>query len=123
MAAPQLTFTQTGSKISSKAGYDKITVAFSSDLPYKTFECRATKIGTEYGVGKGTLIASFSATPAQTERVFDIYNEYLVNGDGDYRISLFAQGEDGSWNDNQMFIPSNSDGLITSDGKEFLCVR
>lgn len=123
MAAPQLTFTQTGSKISSKAGYDKITVTFSSDLPYKAFECRATKVGTDYGVGKGTLIASFSRTPAGTERTFDIYDEYLVNGDGDYRISLFAQGEDGSWNDNQMFIPSGSDGLTTSDGKEFLCVR
>ena len=123
MAAPQLTFTQSGNKLSAKDGYDSITVRFSADIVYTAFECRATKVSTDYGVGKGTLIASFSRTPAGTERTFDIYDEYLVNGDGDYRISLFAQGEDGSWNDNQMFIPSNSDGLITSDEKEFLCVR
>lgn len=97
MAVPTLTFSTTGSKISSVEGHDHITVAFTADGPYKSFECRATKSGESWGVGIGTLIASFSQTPANTSRSFDIYDDYLVNGDGEYRISLFAQGMDGSW--------------------------
>ena len=124
MAAPQITFSQSGDKLSNKAGFDRITVTFSADIAYQAFECRATKTGEDYGLGKGALVASFSFTPAETERAFDIYDEYLVNGDGQYRISLYAQGEDGSWNDNHAFIPSGeSDALVTADGLEFLCMR
>lgn len=123
MAAPQITFTASGTKISAKAGYDAITVRFSADLPYQAFECRATKTGEDYGVGKGELVASFSYTPAETERAFDIYDDYLLRGDGEYRISLFAQGQDGSWNDNHGFYTSEGQPLHTSDGKNFLCMR
>lgn len=97
MAVPTLTFSTTGSRISSIQGYDHVTVTFTADGAYKAFECRATKSGSSWGVGIGTLIASFSQTPANTSRSFDIYDDYLVNGDGEYRISLFAQGMDGSW--------------------------
>lgn len=97
MAVPTLTFSTTGSKISSVEGHDHITVTFTANGAYKSFECRATKSGESWGVGIGTLIASFSQTPANTSRSFDIYDDYLVNGDGEYRISLFAQGTDGSW--------------------------
>lgn len=97
MAVPTLTFSTTGSKISSVEGRDHITVTFTADGPYKSFECRATKSGESWGVGIGTLIASFSQTPANTSRSFDIYDDYLVNGDGEYRISLFAQDMNGSW--------------------------
>lgn len=97
MAVPTLTFSTTGSKISSVEGHDHITVTFTANGAYKSFECRATKSGESWGVGIGTLIASFSQTPANTSRSFDIYDDYLVNGDGEYRISLFAQSTDGSW--------------------------
>ena len=97
MAVPTLTFSTTGSKISSVEGHDHITVTFTANGAYKSFECRATKSGESWGVGIGTLIASFSQTPANTSRSFDIYDDYLVNGDGEYRISLFAQDTDGSW--------------------------
>ena len=69
----------------------------TADGPYKSFECRATKSGESWGVGIGTLIASFSQTPANTSRSFDIYDDYLVRDDGEYRISLFAQDMNGSW--------------------------
>lgn len=98
MAAPRLTFSVSGHKISSVIGHDSIQVEFSSDISYVAFECRATKVGEEWGVGKGSLIASFSQTPANTSRSFDIYDEYLLNGDGEYRISLLAQSETGEWN-------------------------
>lgn len=123
MPAPGLTFSFTGSTISDETGFDHISVTFSSDIPYIAFQCRATKVGEDYGVGKGTLVASFSTTPANTERTFEVYDDYLVNGDGEYRISLFAQGEDGSWNDNYYYIPQNSSMYICSDGLPYLCER
>lgn len=124
MSAPNLSFSVSGSKVSSVSGFDCIVVSFQADAPYQAFECRATKVGEEYGLGRGTLIASFSQTPASTERTFEIYDDFLVNGDGEYRISLFAQGEDGSWNDNYGFIPSSeTETMLDADGLEFLCMR
>lgn len=123
MSAPNLIYSVTGNAISSVSGFDSISVSFSADSAYQSFQCRATKIGEAWGVGKGVLVASFSSTPANTERTFEIYDDYLTSGDGEYRISLFAQGEDGSWNDNYSFIPVGVSGMLTSDGKQFLCMK
>lgn len=121
---PNLTFSVSGEKISNVPGFDYIIVSFQSDIPYQAFECRATKVGQEYGVGKGNLVSSFSSTPANTQRQFEVYDDYLLQGDGEYRISLFAQGYDGSWNDNQGFIPSGeSETMLTVDGLEYLVMR
>lgn len=105
MAAPALTFSISSNKISSVAGYDSISVEFTSDISYQSFECRATKVGDPWGVGRGTLIASFSQTPGNTKRQFDIYDDYLLNGDGEYRISLLAQGSNGEWNTAATILP------------------
>ena len=124
MAAPGLTFSVDKTKIGNQPGFDHLTVTFQADLAYTEFECRATKVGEEYGVGKGALVASFSATPANTQRTFEVYDDYLVHGDGEYRISLFAQGMDGSWNDNHGFIPSGqTETMLMADGLEFLVMR
>ena len=45
MAAPGLTFTITGNKISAVSGYDSITVKFSSDIAYQAFELGARERG------------------------------------------------------------------------------
>lgn len=123
MPAPQLTFSITGNKVSTVSGYNHIDVTFSSDIAYVQFECRATKAGESYGRGVGRLVASFSATPAGVSRTFEVYDTDLVNGEGEYRIGLYAQSEDGGWNDNYGFIPAQSSGLITADSKTFLCMR
>lgn len=123
MAAPALSFAKSGTKMSGNVGFDVISVTFSSDIPYVQFECRATKVGEDYGVGKGALIASFSTTPANTDRTFEIYDEYLTNGDGEYRISLFAKSEDGGWNDNAGFITTDGEYFYTADGAQFLSMR
>ena len=123
MAAPGLTFTVSGHQISDEAGFDFITVTFRADMAYQAFECRVTKLGEDYGVGKGVLVASFSQTPAGTPRTFEVYDDYLLHGDGEYRISLFAQGEDGSWNDNCCYIPVGSAKYICQDGRPYLCMR
>lgn len=122
---PELTFSITANKISDKTGNDSLTVTFSSDIAYSDFECRATLANADYGVGKGTLVASFSSTPANTERTFEVYDDNLVSDDGEYRISLFAKSvETGTWNDNQIFwVGTAFDVFTTSDGKEFLCLR
>lgn len=124
MAAPNLNFSVSGTKLSDEAGFDYISVTFSADMQYQAFECRATKVGEDWGMGKGVLVASFSQTPANTQRTFEVYDDFLIHGDGEYRISLFAQGMDGSWNDNWGFIPSGTnETMITADGLEFLTMR
>lgn len=124
MSAPNLEFTVSGNKLSDEAGFDHISVTFSADAQYQSFECRATKVGDEWGVGKGVLVTSFSATPVNTERTFEVYDDFLVHGDGDYRISLFVQGMDGSWNDNWGFIPNGeTETMLTAEGLEYLVMR
>ena len=124
MSAPNLEFTVSGTKLSDESGFDYISVTFSADAQYQAFECRATKVGEEWGLGKGTLVASFSQTPANAQRTFEVYDDYLVHGDGEYRISLFAQGIDGSWNDNWGFVPNGqTDTMLTADGLEYLVMR
>ena len=123
MAAPEITFSCTGEKLSGVEEFDKIEVTIWADLPCQAFECRATKEGEAYGVGKGALVAAFSATPANTPRTFEIYDDFLLRGDGCYRITLFAQGEDGSWNDNHPYLPVGKEGYLTADGAVYLCMR
>lgn len=99
MAIPALTFTVSGYKLSAKAGFDAVSVSFSSSVAYSQFECRATKAGTSHGVGIGALVASFSTTPANTIRTFEVYDDFLTKGDGDYRVDLYAKSTDGTWSD------------------------
>lgn len=99
MAIPTITFSVSGNKISAKSGFDSISVTFSCNVQYQAFECRATKAGASYGVGIGTLVASFSTTPAGTQRTFEVYDDFLTKGDGQYRVSLYAQADDGTWSD------------------------
>lgn len=124
MPAPALTWSVSKGRLSSVNGYDAIQVKFKSDKKYAYCECRATKVGEPYGMGRGTLIASFSSTPAEVERTFEIYDDFLLNGDGEYRISLFARDDEGGTNDNHPFmVNSGAQRFMTSDGKEFLCMR
>lgn len=120
MSAPNLTFSTSKTEIGLN---DYMQVTFESDIAYLQFEARATLVDASYGVGIGTLVGAFSSTPATTERSFEIYDTEIVNGDGTYRISLFAQGEDGSWNDNHQFITNEPKNFITSDGENFLVRR
>ncbi len=46
-----------------------------------------------------------------------------MNGKLLYRISLYAQGEDGSWNDNHRYLPVGSEFYLTADGTPYLCMR
>lgn len=120
MGAPNVTYSVSRNRISSVSGFDSITVNFSADGEYTAFECRATKDGEDWGIGIGELVASFSQTPASTDRTFELYDDFLLHGDTDYRIGLYVQAADGSWNDTITFLASGED-FMTSDGKKFLC--
>ena len=103
---------------------DFLTVRFTTDIDTGAFEARATLVGEPFGVGIGLLVGAFSTTPAGVERVFEIYDTELTKGDGEYRISLFAQSAaDGTWNDNHHFWTSDGEPFYTSDGRPFLVVR
>ena len=122
MGAPNVTYSITKNKISAVSGFDSLTVTFSADGEYTAFECRAVKAGEDWGIGKGALIASFSQTPANTERTFDVYDDFLLSGDGEYTVFLYVKAPDGSWNDTIGFIPSGADSaLVAADGLSFLC--
>ena len=123
MPAPDITFTVSGNKVSSVSGFDHISVSFFADIAYTECEIRATRVKDAYGKGVGRLIAAFSTTPANTTRTFEVYDTDLLSGDGDYRISIYAESEDGGWNDNHSILPSSAGGLVTSEGQEFLCMR
>lgn len=121
MGAPNVTYSITNNILSDEAGFNSIIVTFSASGEYTAFECRATPAAAQWGQGIGTLVAAFSQTPAGVERTFEVYDTDLVNGDGEYRISLYVQGTDGSWNDTILFIPQGQTSpLITSDGNQFL---
>lgn len=53
MAAPQLTFSITGNKISAVSGFDSITVSFSSDIAYTAFEWPRDEVRRGLGPREG----------------------------------------------------------------------
>ena len=106
MAAPEILYSISGERLSAVEGFNRIMVTVQADLPCRSLECRA-----------------FSATPADTPRTFELYDDFLLRGDGQYRISLFAQGENGSWNDNHPYIPMGEGSYRTADQAVYLCMR
>lgn len=109
MSAPVITIQQysdlSGSVITpplpklSPRGQRSIVFSFVSDTAYANFECRITKVGDDYGVGIGKLIASYGSTPADTRRSVVVYCSHLTAGDGTYRIGLYIKTEDGVWSE------------------------
>ncbi|MCL2519150.1 MAG: hypothetical protein FWF15_11355 [Oscillospiraceae bacterium] len=120
MAAPEIIFSCSSSRIGLT---EAITVTYSADMNMLQSEVRATKEGEPWGLGIGQLVHYASATPEHTERTFEIYDTHLVHGDGEYRISLYGQSADGSWNDNEAFFTSDGEAFMTEDGENFLVGR
>lgn len=136
-AVPAVTITGPDrSKVSKVGGYDSAVISFTTDVAfeeYKVCVVPASNSIQSAGVviptagGSANTSGSAGGYAADTNISVTIKGADLETasaGDGAYRISLFAQGEDGSWNDNDGFIPSGSAGtMLDADGLEFLCMR
>lgn len=143
MAIPKISYTITKNKLSAVDGYNSAAVTFYADAPYQAFRALLTKAGEDYGLDKGTLIASgqpgyfvpagadglitsdgarfgFQQVDAGVERGFDLDASLLSSGDGEYRVSIYVQDMDGFWGDLFTFVPSGTTGLLTANGGKFI---
>ena len=105
MAAPIVTFSKTSDYVSTNLSS---TVTFSCDINFQAFKAMATIQGSAYGLDVGVQVMSMQVTPpsyypANTDYVFVIDYTKLTLGENQYRISLYAQGMDGTWSDKIQF--------------------
>lgn len=112
--------------------FSTITINFSSDSPIKIYAIRATTASdSKYDVDYGTLLSYNTNLRANVSHSisFSVTKENFPE-DGGYRISLYAQGEDNTWDvtylfmclssadgTNLVFCPKDSDGLEVYSAK------
>lgn len=111
MGIPAITFTNSRNIISTV--FD-CTVKFQVNENFVEFEARATLQGAPYGRGIGTLVMQMSIAspnyyPANTEYTYIVNDEKLTNGDGNYRISMYAKNTAGIWSDVVAFTWDGTD--------------
>lgn len=111
----------------------KVTVTFSSSLPIKQFYATAVKDGKDYGFINDVLVDIRETNPtgvklhdlrsrnANTNFSFDINYSNLTDGDGEYRIGLYTQTTDGTWNYEYFFI-TNDDKNVQFNNDDILQV-
>lgn len=111
MGIPQISFEHDVDIVSTA---QVCNVNFSVDENFLIFEVRATKEGSDYGRGIGTLVMQMKIEspnyyPANTSYSFVISDSNLVFGEGVYRISMYAQNADGIWSDAVAFSWDTTD--------------
>ena len=104
-----------------------VSVTFSSSVHFKKFYATAVKQGKDYGFINDVLIDIQGSSPtgvklyeltqrnANVDFTFTINTASLTAGDGQYRIGLYVQGDDGMWNYEYFLISSDSKQLVSSD--------
>ena len=85
-------------KISSVNGYDRCTVAFTSNQALSYWEARATTSSQTPSHGVGLLVESGSLGTDEIGYVY-VDDEELTNGDIEYTVTIFGQNADGVWSD------------------------
>ena len=105
-----------------------ITVTFSSSMHFKKFYATAVKSGNAYGFDNDILVDIRQTNPTGillyelTERAANVDFNFTINssaftaGDGEYRIGLYVQNDDGIWNYEYFLLTSSGNILETSDG-------
>lgn len=101
MAIPEIEFTKDVDIVST---VQSCIVDFKVNENFVEFEARSTKVGMPYGRGIGNLITNMTIAspnyfPANKEYTFVITDSDLVNGEGEYRISMYAKNQEGIWSD------------------------
>lgn len=104
-----------------------LTVTFSSSKHFKKFYATAVKDGQQYGFINDVLVDIHTQYPtgiklyelternANTNFSFTINANSFEQGDGQYRIGLYVQDDDGIWNYEYFLITSESDYLTSNE--------
>ena len=75
--------------------------------------------GTYTTTPTGVKIYELTSRNGNTNFNFTInVNNHLTGGEGLYRIGLYVQQTDGTWNYEYFFVPFGSDDFVTSDGNQ-----
>ena len=143
MAQPVLTYTVTWGtrnvyqKLSGKSYVDasgntvdcsSVTVTFSSSLHFKKFYATAVKSGKQYGFENDILVDIRQTNPTGillyelTERNANVNFNFTINtnqftdGNGQYRIGLYVQDDNGIWNYEYFLVDINGKQLTANNG-------
>ena len=97
-----------------------LTVTFSSSQHFKKFYATAVKSGNDYGFiddilvdiretnPTGILLYELTERDANVNFSFTINTSSLTSGDGEYRIGLYVQNNDGFWNYEYFLLEANN---------------
>ena len=97
-----------------------LTVTFSSSQHFKKFYATAVKSGNDYGFiddvlvdiretnPTGILLYELTERDANVNFSFTINTSSLTSGDGEYRIGLYVQNDDGIWNYEYFLLEANN---------------
>lgn len=97
-----------------------LTVTFSSSQHFKKFYATAVKSGNDYGFiddilvdiketnPTGVLLYELTERNANVNFSFTINTSSLTSGDGEYRIGLYVQNDDGVWNYEYFLLEANN---------------
>ena len=101
----------------------QVSVTFSSSTHFKKFYATAVKDGNDYGFINDVLVDIRETNPTGvkihelTERNANVdfsftinTNTHLTAGEGSYRIGLYVQQDDGTWNYEYFFVTTESGG-------------
>lgn len=110
----------------------QVSVTCSAAMALKRFIITSVKDGRDFGFHNdvlvdcdgssptGVKVAQFSDIPAASTRTFTLKAPAHFNaGDGLYRIGLYVQNSEGTWNYEYLFFEVNNLQFMTSDGKDF----
>ena len=107
-----------------------VTVTFSSSQHFQKFYATAVKEGNNYGFENdilvdiqgnnptGILLYELTNQDANIDFSFTISASSLFNGDGNYRIGLYVQNDDGVWNYEYFLLGENSEQLQENNLKK-----
>ena len=106
-----------------------LTVTFSSSAHFKKFYATAVKAGNDYGFENDVLVDIRQSNPtgillyeltnrnANVNFNFIIDTSKFIAGDGEYRIGLYVQADDGVWNYEYFLLDINGKQLTTTNGE------
>ena len=106
-----------------------LTVTFSSSVHFQKFYATAVKNGKNYGFENdilvdirqtdptGVLLYELTNRNANVNFNFTINVNSFTDGDGEYRIGLYLQDDNGTWNYEYFLVTSGGQKLVTKDGK------